>query len=85
MSLQDDQHVANLDRIDHFLKLTGYVATVPGTQLIHHVIGAASELLAEIFSGQPLPVRTVVGAAELPAGASVALDAILRLRPDEHL
>lgn len=75
--------LGNLDRIDHFLKLTGYVATVPGTAQIHHVIGAASELLAEIIGGDSLPVRTVVGVAELPAGASVALDLTLRLLPDE--
>jgi len=73
-----------LDRIDRFLKLTGYVSTVPGTQMIHHVIGAASELLAEIIGADHLPARTVLGVAELPGGASVALDAILRLRPGER-
>jgi enamine deaminase RidA (YjgF/YER057c/UK114 family) len=76
--------LGDLDRIDRFLKLTGYVATVPGTQQIHHVIGAASELVAEIFGGDHLPARTVVGAAELPGGASVVLDATLRLRADER-
>jgi enamine deaminase RidA (YjgF/YER057c/UK114 family) len=76
--------LGNLDRIDHFLKLTGYVSTVPGTPEIHRVIGAASELLAEIIGADRLPARTVVGAAELPGGASVALDATLRLRPDER-
>lgn len=74
--------LGSLDRIDRYLKLTGYVATVPGTHQIHRVIGAASELLAEIVGEDRLPVRTVVGAIELPGGASVALDAILRLRPD---
>lgn len=76
--------LGDLDHISHFLKLTGYVATVPGTTQVHQVIGAASELLAEIVGGTHLPARTVVGAAELPGGASVALDAILRLSPDEH-
>ncbi len=73
--------LGSLDRIDHFLKLTGYVSTVSGTQMIHHVIGAASELLAEIVGADHLPARSVVGVAELPGGASVAVDAILRLRP----
>jgi enamine deaminase RidA (YjgF/YER057c/UK114 family) len=76
--------LGSLDRIDYFLKLTGYVSTVPGTPAIHRVIGAASELLAEVVGTDHLPARTVVGAAELPGGASVALDAILRVRPDEH-
>jgi enamine deaminase RidA (YjgF/YER057c/UK114 family) len=75
--------LGSLDRIDRFLKLTGYVATAPGTQQIHHVIGAASELLAEIVGGDRLPTRTVVGAAELPGGASVVLDATLRLHRNE--
>jgi enamine deaminase RidA (YjgF/YER057c/UK114 family) len=76
--------LGSLDRIDHFLRLTGYVCAVPGTPQIHRVIGAASELLAEIVGGDLLPARTVVGVAELPGGASVALDATLRLRPDKH-
>jgi enamine deaminase RidA (YjgF/YER057c/UK114 family) len=76
--------LGDLDRIDYFLKLTGYVSTVPGTPEIHHVIGAASELLASVIGGDRLPARTVVGAAELPGGASVVLDATLRLRPDER-
>lgn len=74
--------LGGLDRIDRFLKLTGYVSTVPGTPEIHHVIGAASELLAAVFGEDRLPARTVVGVAELPGGASVALDATVRLHPD---
>jgi len=75
--------LGDLDRIERFLKLTGYVSVADGFDKVHFVIGAASDLLAEVFGDDRTPARAVVGVAQLPAGASVALDAVIRLRAQE--
>jgi enamine deaminase RidA (YjgF/YER057c/UK114 family) len=72
--------VGSLNRVDRFVHLNGSVAVVQGFNSVHRVVGAASDLLAEIFGDDRLPARSVVGVSELPAGASVTLDAIIRLR-----
>ena len=73
--------VGDLDRIERFLKLTGYVCVSGEFDKVHFVVGAASDLLADIFGAERSPARAAVGVERLPAGASVALDAIIRLRP----
>jgi enamine deaminase RidA (YjgF/YER057c/UK114 family) len=70
----------DLNHVERFLHLSGFVAVVPGFQGVHRVIGAASDLVADIFGDELAPARTAVGVCELPAGASVNLQAILRLR-----
>lgn len=71
--------LGTLDRIDRFVKLNGYVRAVPTYQKMPTVVDGASQLLIDIF-GEPC-ARTAVGVAALPGGASVELDAIVRLRP----
>ena len=71
--------IGSLDGIERFLRLNGQVALVPGFDKAHHVVGAASDLLADLFGDERVPSRSVVGVCELPGRASVALDAIVRL------
>lgn len=71
----------SLDRVDRFLKLTGYVRCKPDFNGPPAVMDGASALLTTIFGEDLLPARTAIGVASLPGGASVELDTIVRLRP----
>ena len=44
------------------------------------VINGASEVLLNIFGQDRLPARSAIGVAALPGGASVEIDAVVRLR-----
>ncbi len=70
----------SLDRVDRFLKVMGYVRCRPEFTDPPSVINGASEVLARIFGEDRLPARSAIGVAALPGGASVELDAIVRLR-----
>lgn len=71
--------IGTLDRIERFLRLTGYVRAIPGFDKTPAVIDGASELLVEIFGKDLLSARTAIGVSALPGGASVEIDAIVKL------
>jgi enamine deaminase RidA (YjgF/YER057c/UK114 family) len=72
--------LGTLDRIERFVKMTGFVRTAPGFNQMPKVVDGASQLLIEIFGEELLCARTAIGVVSLPGGASVEVDAILRLR-----
>ena len=71
--------VGSLDKVERFLRLTGYVRAVPGFDKTPAVVDGASELLVEIFGKDLLSARTAIGVSALPGGASVEIDAIVKL------
>jgi enamine deaminase RidA (YjgF/YER057c/UK114 family) len=71
--------LGTLDRVERLIKLTGFVQAVPGFDRSPAVMNGASELLAEIFGSELLPVRTVVSVSGLPGGASVEIDTVVAL------
>ena len=74
------QALGSLDRIDRVLKITGFVASVPGFNDQPRVIDAASELLVQVFGESGRHARSAVGVAELPRNAAVEIELILALR-----
>jgi enamine deaminase RidA (YjgF/YER057c/UK114 family) len=72
--------LGGLDRVEHVLKLTGYVRAVPDFGPLPAVLDGASDVLISIFGEAGRSARTTVGVAALPQGASVELDLIVRLR-----
>lgn len=68
--------VGNLDMIDTVLKLTVYVASESFFSNQHIVANGASAVLYEAFGENGRHVRSAVGVAELPMGASVELELI---------
>lgn len=72
--------LGSLDRIDRFLKITGYVRTAPGFFDLPKVLDGASQLVIDLFGDDRRSARTTVGVASLPGGASVELDTVVRLR-----
>jgi enamine deaminase RidA (YjgF/YER057c/UK114 family) len=71
--------LGTLDRVERFLRLTGYVRAVPGFDKTPAVVDGASEVLVEIFGKELLSARTAIGVSALPGGASVEIDAIVKL------
>jgi enamine deaminase RidA (YjgF/YER057c/UK114 family) len=70
----------SLNRVERLLRLTGYVRCLPSFTNPPAVMDGASQVLVDIFGADLLPVRTAVGVAALPGGASVELDTIVKLR-----
>lgn len=70
----------SLDRVDRFLKFTGFVRCRPDFTDPPKVVNGASEILERIFGAERLPARSAIGVASLPGGASVEIEAVVRLR-----
>ena len=72
--------LGDLDRVESFLHVRGYVSATPDFEKVHHVVGAANALIGELFGDGALASRTAVGVATLPERASVVLDTVVALR-----
>ena len=70
----------SLDRIERVVKLVGYVASAKDFHEQPAVIDAASNLLVEIFGDAGTHARSAVGVAQLPRGAPVEIELVVRLR-----
>jgi enamine deaminase RidA (YjgF/YER057c/UK114 family) len=74
------KHVGSLDAVERVVRVTGYVNADPDFTDAHLVINGASQLLRDVFGEAGRHARTALGLAQLPLGASVEVEMILRLR-----
>ena len=74
------QALGDLDRIERFVKVTGFVASAPGFVDQPKVIDAASRLLQEVFGEAGRHARSAVGVAELPRGSPVEIEFVAAVR-----
>jgi enamine deaminase RidA (YjgF/YER057c/UK114 family) len=72
--------IGNLDRIVSIEQVRGFVRSAPTFIDQPTVIDGASELLIALYGEAGRHARTATGAAQLPFGAAVQLDVIVRLR-----
>ncbi len=72
--------IGDLDRIQQIVKVVGFVASAEGFTEQPSVINGASEFFKEIFGTQGAHARSAVGVAELPLGASVELEMIVKIK-----
>ncbi len=73
--------LGSLDNVERWLKLFGMVNVAPGFDAIPPVVNGASDLIKELYgSDRGAHVRSAVGMAELPFGAPVEIEAVVRLR-----
>ena len=79
------QEIGTLDAIESVEKMQGFVRSAPSFTEQPAVVDGASELLIALFGEAGRHARTATGAAQLPFGAAVQLDLVLRLSvaPDE--
>ena len=66
--------LGSLDRIDQFLRVTGFVASAPTFHEQHVVIDGASNIFHGVFGDAGRHVRSAIGVAALPRGAAVEIE-----------
>ena len=71
--------IGNLDHIIAVDQVRGFVRSAPTFTAQPVVIDGASDLLIQLWGDAGRHARTATGAAQLPFGAAVQLDMILRL------
>ncbi|MEJ2086617.1 MAG: RidA family protein [Acidobacteriota bacterium] len=74
------QDIDDLDRIVSVEQMRGFVRSAASFTEQPEVVDGASNLLVELFGEAGRHARTATGAAQLPFGATVQLDLVLRLR-----
>ena len=74
------QDVGDLDRVASIEQLRGFVRSAPTFTEQPRVIDGASDLLIALYGDAGRHARTATGAAQLPFGAAVQLDLVVRLR-----
>jgi enamine deaminase RidA (YjgF/YER057c/UK114 family) len=77
------QDIGDLDRIHSVEKMLGFVRSASTFTEQPQVIDGASDLLIELFGDHGRHARTATGVAQLPFGAAIQLDMILRMKPDD--
>jgi len=73
------EHLGSLDKVTRVVKLTAYLATEEDFLALPKVADAASELLRDVFGEDKLPVRMVLGVANLPLGVPVVLEVLFEI------
>ena len=75
------REVGSLDRVERMVKVLGFVNSDPDFIEQHLVINGASQLFVDVLGPDAgVGARSAVGMASLPLGASVEVEAILRLK-----
>ncbi|HUQ82136.1 MAG TPA: RidA family protein [Gemmatimonadaceae bacterium] len=71
--------IGDLDRIVSIEQVRGFVRSAPSFIEQPRVIDGASELLIALWGEHGRHARTATGAAQLPFGAAIQLDMVVRL------
>jgi len=71
--------LGSLDRIDRILKVTGFVNSDADFTEQHVVMNGASQLFIDILGDAGHHARSAVGMANLPLGATVEVEIILKV------
>lgn len=72
--------IGDLDRVDRFVKLLGFVNSEDGFTETPRVMNGASDLLIELWGENGRHARSAIGVAALPANAPVELEMIVKLK-----
>lgn len=74
------KELGDLEKISRFVRVSGFVNSVPEFTQHPKVINAASDLLYEIFGDHGKHTRIAVGVSSLPLNAMTEIDAIVEIR-----
>ncbi len=75
--------LGDLDRVDQFVHLLGFVNSAPGFNDQPRVINGAADLLVELYGARGKPTRAAIGCQGLGGGASVEVIATVLFKGDE--
>jgi enamine deaminase RidA (YjgF/YER057c/UK114 family) len=70
----------DLDRVERFVKLIGYVNIAPGFTQMPQVVNGASDLLVELWGERGEHARAAVGVASLANNAPVETEVIVQIK-----
>ncbi len=73
------EHLGSLDKVTRVVRLVAYIATEGDFFALATVANGASELLRDVFGEDKLPVRMVLGVANLPLGVPVVLEVLFEV------
>jgi enamine deaminase RidA (YjgF/YER057c/UK114 family) len=73
-------HLGTLDRVERVVKVFGLVNCTPDFVNIPQVINGFSRVLLDVFGDAGRAARSAVGAASLPLGVPVEVEAIIEVR-----
>lgn len=71
--------LVGLDKVKRIVKLTGFVNSSDSFIEQPKVVNGASDFLVKVFEDKGKHVRSAVGVAQLPLGASVELELIVEI------
>ncbi|MBS3925861.1 MAG: RidA family protein [Nitrosarchaeum sp.] len=74
------KELGDLEKISRFVRLSGFVNSVPEFTQHPKVINAASDLLYEIFGDSGKHTRIAVGVSSLPLDSMTEIDAIVEIK-----
>lgn len=74
------KELGDLEKISRFVRLSGFVNSVPEFTQHPKVINAASDLLYEIFGDVGKHTRIAVGVSSLPLNSMTEIDAIVEIK-----
>lgn len=74
------QELGDLDQVEQFVKLVGFVASSPDFYDQPKVINGASDLLVEIFGDKGRHARSAIGTNVLPFNFPVEIEIIVEIK-----
>jgi enamine deaminase RidA (YjgF/YER057c/UK114 family) len=72
--------LGDLDRVERFVKLIGYVNVAPGFTQMPQVVNGASDLFVELWGERGEHARAAVGVASLANDAPVETEVIVQIK-----
>jgi len=82
-ALYEIEHaIGNLDDIECFVQMTGFVASVPGFSDQPKVMNGASDLFIAVLGERGKHSRASIGCASLPGNNPMALALIAKVKPE---
>lgn len=70
----------DLDRVERCVRLGGFVNSTPDFLDHPKIVNGASDLMVEVFGERGQHARTAMGAAALPMGTAVEVEAVFQLK-----
>jgi len=74
------KELGDLDRIEKFVRLNGFVNAGPEFSMHPKVINGASDLLFEIFADKGKHTRIALGVSNLPLNSMTEIDAVVQIK-----
>jgi enamine deaminase RidA (YjgF/YER057c/UK114 family) len=72
--------IGELERVERFVKLLGFINSAPGFTQPHLVLNGASDLLISLFGETGRHARSAVGMYELPMNIAVEIEMIVQVK-----